>query len=315
MKELKLNPGEETFLAVLFHNSKKPLTKEYIEKEAVYWKIENYQELIKSFLEKSLLEEKNNGLIFTETGLKEGEKCFTEFQKNNFDENFLIHYKSRTYRKFCKEVYDIEIFLYSMINKLQIEKLEEAADFKNTDKVLDIGCGPGELLEYLYDKYKFIAAGLDFAPKTIALANERVKDKSGIKYLEMNINNLDKLDEKYNKIISVDSLYFHGDVKKSIEDIFNLLEDKGKAFIFYTNLLDHDKKSLYKILDSLKLNYSKIDFTQEEKNHWIKTISTAEKYKQDFEKENSQSIYEERISEANDVMKREYERFLYIIEK
>lgn len=315
MKELNLNPEEQNFLAILYYGSKEKITDEYIEKEADYWKVRNFREIISSLIEKSILEKSNGDYIFSEGGLIEAAKCYVEFQKKNFDENFLTHYKSNTYRKFCNEVYGIDMFLYSMINKYQIEKLEEAAEFKNTDKVLDIGCGPGDLLEYLHDKYRFNAAGIDFAPKTIQMANERVKAKPGIKYLEMDIRNLNLLTEKFTKIISVDSLYFHKDLENTITDILNLLEKKGIAFIFYSELINTRKKKPVEILDSKNLNYRKIDFTQEEKNHWIKTKAVAEKYKQDFENENNLSIYEERISEANDVMKRDYERFLFVIEK
>lgn len=315
MKKLILTSGEQTLLAVLFKSSKKNITRELVEKEAEYWKLENHPELINSLLKKSMLKEFNGEFVFTEAGLKEGENYNSEFMKQGFDESFLTHYKSKAYRKFCREVYGTDMFLYSMINKNQIDKLEEAAEFKNTDKVLDIGCGPGELLEYLYDKYKFNAAGIDFAPGTIQSANERVKDKSGIKYIEMDIRNLNRLEEKFTKIIAVDSLYFNKDKEKTVSHITGLLGENGSAFIFYTDLIDSGKKKFSEILDSLNLNYRKNDFTADEKNHWIKTKAIAEKYKQEFENENNLKIYEERISEAEDVMKRDYERYLYVIKK
>lgn len=315
MKKLILNSGEKALLAVLFKSSNKSITRELVEKEAEYWKLENHQELINSLLEKSMLRELNGEFVFTKAGLKEGEKCNAEFMKQGFDEGFLKHYKSKAYRKFCKEVYGTDMFLYSMINKHQIEKLEEAADFKNTDKVLDIGCGPGEMLEYLFDKYFFKATGIDFAPGTIQSANERVKDKSGIKYLEMDIRNLNRLRKKFTKIIAVDSLYFNKDKEKTVGHIIGLLEENGSAFIFYTDLINSGRKKFSGILENLNLDYSKIDFTAEEKNHWLKTKAVAEKYKQEFENENNLKIYEERISEADDVMKSEYERYLYVIKK
>lgn len=315
MKKLNLNSGEQSLLGVLFRSSENSISKELVSKKAEYWKIENHQELIDSLLEKSLLLELNGEYIFTEAGLKEGEICNVELMKKGFDESFLIHYRSRAYRKFCREVYGIDMFLYSMINKFQIEKLEEEAGFDDSDKVLDIGCGPGEMLEYLHDKFKFNATGIDFAPGTIQIANERVKDKPGIKFLETDIRNLNLLREKFTKIIAVDSLYFNKDKEKTVSHIIGLLEENGSAFIFYTETKKSGKKNFSEILESLNLKYKKIDFTAEEKNHWIKTKAVAEKYRQEFENEGSLKIYEERISEADDVMKYDYERYLYIIKK
>ncbi|MBV6479968.1 MAG: Ubiquinone biosynthesis O-methyltransferase [Ignavibacteria bacterium] len=315
MKKLKLNSEEKNFLAILYNNSKERFTDEYLKKEADYWKVDNYVDIINSLIDKSALEKTNGDLVFTKAGFNEAEKCYNEFQKKNFDENFLIHYNSKTFRKFCKEVNGIEMFLFSMLNKIQIESLEEAAGFNNTDKVLDIGCGAGDLVEYLHDKYNFHAVGIDFAPKTIKLANDRVKNKKDIKYLEMDIRELSELKEKFTKIIAVDSLYFHKDIRKTLKDIFELLEEGGSVFIFYTEMINSGKEKFRAILNNLNIKYQKIDFTVEEKNLWINTKVAAEKYKNDFERENNLSIYEGRISESEEVMRMEYERFLYIIRK
>lgn len=316
MKESDLNKEEEEILTAIHHliSKKNSSDKESVFKLAEKWKVENPETAVTNLLGKSLI-----NLTGKEYNLTpEGKLLALHIRKKNFkegfDTEFTNDYKSRTYRKFCNEVYGLDLMLFSMIDKEQIEALEKEAEFKRTDKVIDLGCGMGELIEYLADKHGFYGTGADIAKQMIQISNERTNHKKNICYKEIDIDNLNELEEKFDKILVVDSLYFVSDIKKAAQNIYNLLENKGKAFIFYTN--NNNSKSYFDDkLNELKIEFRKIDFSENEKLYWKKTIEIAEKYKDEFISESNEALYNGRIREASDFVDKEVYRYLYIIEK
>lgn len=234
--------------------------------------------------------------------------------KDAFDQWFIKGLESKAYRNFCKEVYGLGIFLYSVIDKEQVEILEKEAEFRSTDRVIDIGCGTGGLIEYLADKYGFYGLGIDFAKQTIQKANEKTKQKNNVSYKELDMNNLGSLEGRFDKVIVADSLYFVSDTKKVVGNIYNLLKERGKAFIFYSHL--NKINFLFDdLLKEMNIEYFKINFSKNEKLIWKKTIEIAEKYKEEFIKENNIEIYQDRIDEASEFVDKEANRYLYIFEK
>ena len=309
-QQVSLSENERELLAVLFDSHRKnKLTTELIKSEVQYWGLEDYENSLKSLLGLLLLKYENGEYEFTESGIEVGKLCRKKFVKENFDQGFIKHYKSKVFRKFCKDVHDVDFFLFSMINKYQIEVLEKEASFRQSDDVLDIGCGPGDLLEYLHDKYGFSSTGIDFAAKTIKMANERVAGKKNIVFREFDIEELSEMRERFDKIIAVDSLYFSKNLPDVIKNISGLLKPAGKAYVFFTNF---EGKIADEYLNKLGIRYSKIDLTEQEIMHWKKTIEIAEKYKEEFEKEGSLGIYEGRMSEAKEFITSDYNRCLYI---
>jgi len=53
------------------------------------------------------------------------------------------------------------------------EKAIEICNITNQDSVLDLGCGMGATIEYLYSKYNIKAAGIDPSEKLLAIARQK----------------------------------------------------------------------------------------------------------------------------------------------
>ena len=81
--------------------------------------------------------------------------------------------------------------------------IEKVADKKKT--VLDLGCGIGELMPLLSEKFKDVV-GIDFSKEMIQKAKEKSKKLENVKLRFLNMKKLEDLGKKFDVIISVNSI-------------------------------------------------------------------------------------------------------------
>jgi 2-polyprenyl-3-methyl-5-hydroxy-6-metoxy-1,4-benzoquinol methylase len=100
-------------------------------------------------------------------------------------------------------------------------------------KVLEIGCGPGNITKYLLSKRpEFDIYGIDIAPNMIELAK---KNNPTASFDIMDSRLIDKLKTKYDVIICGFCLPYlsQSDSKKLIVDCSNLLNENGLMYISF----------------------------------------------------------------------------------
>lgn len=100
-------------------------------------------------------------------------------------------------------------------------------------KVLEIGCGPGNITKYLLSKRpEFDIYGIDIAPNMIELAK---KNNPSASFDIMDCRRIDKLKTKYDVIICGFCLPYlsQSDSKKLIVDCYNLLNENGLMYISF----------------------------------------------------------------------------------
>ncbi len=106
-------------------------------------------------------------------------------------------------------------------------------------KILEIGCGPGNISKYLNDRMpEFDILGIDVAPNMIELAKINVPKAN---FIEMDCRNISELSAKYDGIICGFCLPYLNinDAEKLIQDISNSLNKNG---IFYLSFVEGDEK-------------------------------------------------------------------------
>lgn len=106
---------------------------------------------------------------------------------------------------------------------------------KNMDgnRILDLGCGPGELIEELSIKnIDLDITGLDFSKGMLNISKER---NPKAKHILLDVAHLDELDEKFHIIISTHSLPYYKNPKKVIEDLYDILEENGKIIMGFAS--------------------------------------------------------------------------------
>lgn len=169
---------------------------------------------------------------------------------------------------------------------------------KENAKILEIGCGPGNITKYLLsERPDFAILGIDIAPKMIDLAKENNPSAS---FALKDARQIDEIKTKYDGIICGFCLPYLSptDVQKLITDCYNLLNENGLIYISFVegdpNKSDFQVSSsgersyfYFHNLDDLKaklvesnfdeLNVFKVEYKKSESEIDIHTIVTAKK--------------------------------------
>ena len=114
---------------------------------------------------------------------------------------------------------------------------------KSNPKILEIGCGPGNITKYMLSKRPdFDLEGIDIAPNMVELAK---KNNPNATFRVMDSRDIDQLKTKYDGIICGFCIPYlsKSDCSKLIKDTKNLLSEKG---ILYLSFIEGDyEKSGY----------------------------------------------------------------------
>lgn len=169
---------------------------------------------------------------------------------------------------------------------------------KANAKILEIGCGPGNITKYLLSKRPdFEIFGIDIAPNMLELAKINNPQAS---FSVMDSRRISELKSKYDAIVCGFCLPYlsEGDCEKLISDSYNLLA--GDGFIYLSFVEGDPKKSGFQIgstgdrsyfyfhnLDTIKtqlndngfreIAISNVDFLKSESQHEKHTILSAKK--------------------------------------
>lgn len=95
------------------------------------------------------------------------------------------------------------------------------------DAVLDLGCGRGATVEYLFDKHGIRAAGIDPSAKLIGVAK---KEHNNADYYLGSGENLPFLDNSFNCVFAECTLSLMNDLNSTIKQVHRVLK-KGGWFV------------------------------------------------------------------------------------
>lgn len=108
-------------------------------------------------------------------------------------------------------------------------------DFKHDSSlnVLDLGCGPGELIYILHDRFKgFNITGVDFSQEMLKVSKTH---NPLAKHIQLDAKDLNLLEGRFEIIICTHSIPYYKNLEKVMEDLYTLLEDKGKMYIAFAS--------------------------------------------------------------------------------
>ncbi len=169
---------------------------------------------------------------------------------------------------------------------------------KDNAKLLEIGCGPGNITKYLLSvRPDFDIFGIDIAPNMIELAK---KNNPTASFTIMDSRHIDEIKIRYDGIICGFCLPYlsQTDSQKLITDCYNLLNEEGviyisfvegnpnksdfktassgdRVFFYYYNLHDLTQQLLKYNFEQLKM--FTVDFKRTENEFETHTILTAKK--------------------------------------
>lgn len=118
---------------------------------------------------------------------------------------------------------------------------------KEFDKILDLGCGPGNSTENLFKKYgSSTIIGFDSDDNMLKKARQAHPNFQFVKgYAPIDFN---KLTEKFDLVFSNACIHWIEDQEKLIDEVYKILNDKG---VFAVQIPIADESQFYGILYSL----------------------------------------------------------------
>ena len=129
----------------------------------------------------------------------------------------------------------------------------------DNDIILDIGCGNGYMLNMLAKQYGGVYFGIDTS-KSILRAAKRLNNefiKSGrITLLNQNLDSMSFTKKSFDKIYTVNTVYFWEDLDKTMNEICRLLKPNG---LFVNTLFSNETLSR---LSHTKYGYKRFSLAQ-----------------------------------------------------
>ncbi|MFA5644173.1 MAG: methyltransferase domain-containing protein [Patescibacteria group bacterium] len=120
---------------------------------------------------------------------------------NKKAERYLLKVVENNYEEIAED------FNISRQKPLHSEVLEILKSLEATkQKILDLGCGNGRLLEFLPDNIDYL--GVDNSKKLLDLARQKYK-KNGVRFVYKNILNLDQLEENNFNLVFCLAVFHH----------------------------------------------------------------------------------------------------------
>lgn len=179
----------------------------------------------------------------------------SEFEKWN--DNMFKKYNTDNY-------YNHPNPLIRYIENKRISSIIKFLKLKGSDKVLEIGCGGGHILERI-DKGEI--TGLDLSNYALTLAKERLSNKKNIKLIKGNAQNL-PFKNKFDKLICTEVLEHVQDPEKVISEIQRISKKDSIIAISIPNeKLINSLKKIFIKLKLFKLLFKNVSEKMDEEWH------------------------------------------------
>ena len=130
------------------------------------------------------------------------------------------------FNKFASS-YDAKIFKKWQENIRK--KIIEEAGIKNNSKILDAGCGTGELLYILSKNKKLKLYGIDVSDKMLEVAEKKLGERANLK-----LSSVEKMDFKNNSfdyIFSEDAFHHYANYDLVMKNFYRILKNGGKLIV------------------------------------------------------------------------------------
>lgn len=145
------------------------------------------------------------------------------------------HYNNDA-RKYYAQNYNETTYSPQVIRQSYIEEFINMTNIKKTSKILDVGCGPGELLKSLKNK-RCELHGVDISESMIDIAHQNLisNRKYGVCLSVGDITDLKYEDEYFDIVIAAGVVEYQDDFDKSISELIRVLKPGGVLIFNVTN--------------------------------------------------------------------------------
>ena len=141
--------------------------------------------------------------------------------------NSKLEEKNRRFFNKWASRYDVKIFKKWQENIRK--KIIREAEIKENSKILDAGCGTGELLYILSKNKKLKLYGIDVSDKMLEVAEKKLGKRANLK-----LSSVEKMDFKNNYfyyVFSEDAFHHYADYDLVMKNFYRVLRKGGKLII------------------------------------------------------------------------------------
>lgn len=242
-----------------------------------------------------------------------------------YEEFYAMAGRSKAFQAFCIDAFGEDFSQDGFSDVHQIDLIMQYVPARDEVHILDIGCGNGKMLGYLQRKTGAYIHGFDYSEQAIktaqALFPVNADFQQGI------IGELDYPEEKFDVIISMDTLYFAKDMTAFVAQVKKWLRRDGVFFVGYQEgdvmpkTRDVQTTVLSNALDKNGMIYEVTDITKQTYELLQIKRKAALKYEAAFEAEGHKNWFEllmlqtECVMEPFEQFKEKMARYIYVIRK
>ncbi|MFC4408957.1 class I SAM-dependent methyltransferase [Chungangia koreensis] len=115
----------------------------------------------------------------------------------------------------------------------------ELMNVQQGDRILELGCGAGYAIKLILERgLAEEVVGLDISPTVIRSArirNKRAINENRAKLIQANFNKLPFHNENFNRVFSIQTIYFWTDIALTLSEIFRVLKPEGVVILTFSD--------------------------------------------------------------------------------
>lgn len=297
-----------------------------------YWKyLEDWSDSWQRLLDSGLIHGGKSGYSLTERGRPLAQQYFAERPDHYW--YYYQHYypaaqASIAHSTLCERVFGKDLTQDGQADMDSVNDLIAHLGIGEKDKVLDLGCGAGGISEYISDQTGAHVTGLDYAASAIETATKRTSAKGDrLTFVKGDMNSLDFADHSFDKVLSIDTIYWVADIDKALASISRLIKPGGQMGIFIaitpamgdvTGTYEPNGNWVAVALRKLGLDYDVHDYTESFLTFWPKLKNVVLELKDDFVAEGNEVIFDSFMLDADEdylpaAAAGKLRRYLYIV--
>lgn len=244
---------------------------------------------------------------------------------DSYEEFYAMARKSNAFQAFCIDAFGEDFSQDGFSDIHQIDMILQYVPKRTGVHILDIGCGNGKMLGYLQKKTGAYIHGFDYSEQGIKTAQELFPINAEFK--EGVIGEVDYPEQKFDIVISMDTMYFAKDMTAFVAQVKKWLKPDGVFFVGYQEgevmpkTWDSQTTVLSNVLDKNGMIYEVTDITKQTYDLLQLKRKSAVLHQTEFETEGHKNWFDMLIFQTECAMepfeqfKEKMARYIYVIRK
>ena len=221
---------------------------------------------------------------------------------------------SVAFSEYAKRAFGKDLGQHGFSDLDQLHHMLDLVELTGGSHVLDIGCGNGKIAEYVSLRTGAHVTGIDYVPEAIEQAQRRTQRKHDRLRFEVGDIQTLRLEDKFDLILSIDSIFFGSDLFSTVYRLAGMLAPAGRLAVFFGG-------DLGPALEANGFTYICHDISRSHYDHMRRKHEVISQMRDAFEREGILFVWKNLITESFDdrttfdPVQEHMQRYLYIAQK